>query len=96
MKQINAEYDRRIAELTGKVTEQAGASRDASVLEREIRDRVAKIVSGDAVPDNFYGNLLDQIMAFPDRRVEISLKCLPTRWTYMLQNQAANLRKSNN
>lgn len=95
---MNAEYDRHIAEWTEKVkvAEQVGASRDTSVLEREIRDRVAKIVSGDAVPDNFYGNLLDQIMAFPDRRVEISLKCLPTRWTYMLQNQTANLRKSNN
>ena len=89
MKQMNAEYDRRIAEWTEKVKveEQIGTSCDTSVLEREIHDRVTKIVSGDAAPDNFYGHLLDQITAFPGQRVEVSLKYLPTRWTYMLQNQ---------
>ena len=55
-------------------------------LEEDIRTKVMGILSGKTASDNFYGNLLDHITAYPDRRMEVHLKFLPTKWSYVLNN----------
>ena len=64
---MNAEYDRtsqnsrknRSGGETGKPV-----LRHAT-LEKDIRARVTSIVRGENASDNFYGNLLDHITAYP-------------------------------
>lgn len=89
MKLMNAEYDRRITELIEKIAEtepQENLSYDAAALEKDIRAKVTDIVSGEAMSGNFYGNLLDHIIAYPDRHMEVHLKLLPTKWSYVLES----------
>lgn len=91
MKLMNADYDRRISELTDKIVaaeKPKSLSYDTQTLSKDICAKVTGIVSGEAATDNFYGNLLDHITAYPDRRMEVHLKLLPTKWTYVLENLA--------
>ncbi len=91
MQLMNAAYDRRIAECAEKIAEaekQGSLERDKSLPEEEIRAKVAGIVCGETASDRFYGSLLDRIIAHPDRRIEVRLKCLPTKWVYRLENPA--------
>lgn len=91
MKLMNAEYDHRMAELAEKIAaaeKRESLSYDTATLEKDIRAKVAGIVSGETASSNFYGNLLDQITAYPDRRMEVHLKLLPTKWTYVLESLA--------
>lgn len=91
MKLMNAEYDRRMTVLTDKIAaaeKRESLSYDTTTLEKDIRAKVLGIVSGETAPGNFYGNLLDHITAYPDRRMEVHLKLLPTKWTYVLESLA--------
>ena len=93
MKLMNAEYDRHIAELKEKIAaaeKQESPSCGAGALERDIRAKVTGIVSGETASSNFYGSLLDHITAYPDRHMEVHLKLLPTKWTYVLESLAAS------
>ena len=83
---INAEYDRRINELTehiATITLQENASFDAITRKENICTAVKTILSGETVSENFYGNLLDHITAYKSRYIEVHLKWLPTKWTYL-------------
>lgn len=91
MKLMNSEYDSHITELTDKieaVEKKDSLSYDTANLEKDIKEKVAGIVSTETAPDIFYGNLLDHITAHPDRRMEVHLKLLPTKWTYVLESLA--------
>lgn len=93
MKLMNAEYDRHIAELKEKIAaaeKQESPSCGAGALEKDIRAKVTGIVSGETASSNFYGSLLDHITAYPDRHMEVHLKLLPTKWTYVLESLAAS------
>lgn len=83
---INAEYDRRINELTehiAKITLQENTPFDAITQKENICTAVKTILSGETVSENFYGNLLDHITAYKSRYIEVHLKWLPTKWTYL-------------
>lgn len=91
MKLMNAEYDRRISELTDKIglaEKRESLSYDTQTLSKDIRAKVTSIVNGETATDHFYSNLLDHITAYPDRRMEVHLKLLPTKWTYVLESLA--------
>ena len=78
-----------MAELTERIVdskEKEGSGIDRTVLEHDIRRRIGEIVSGKTASDSFYGYLLDHLIAYPGRRVEVHLKGLPTIWTYVLEN----------
>ncbi len=91
MKLMNAEYDRQIAELTAQISateKKESLSYDTADLESEICAKVIGIVSGETATDNFYGNLLDHITAYPDRRLEINWKLLPQKWVFSLEGSS--------
>lgn len=97
MKLMNAEYDSKIAELTDKIAaaeKRESLSYDTQTLSKDIRAKIAGIVDGETATDNFYGNLLDHITAHPDRRMEVHLKLLPTKWTYILESLAQSKTNS--
>ncbi len=91
MKLMNAEYDRRIAELTEKIqkAEEEESLSGGSIGEKEIRKAVQDIVRGETASGHFYGSLLDHITVYPGRRAEVHLKALPAKWTYRLERTAA-------
>lgn len=92
MKLMNGEYDRRIDELTERISveqQKGSGSCESASLEEDILTKVTRIVSGETAPDNFYGNLLDHITAGSDRHLQVQLKLLPTKWTYVLERGAA-------
>lgn len=89
MELMNAEYNRRITELTEKIAaaeKQENLYCDSATLEKDIRAKIMGIISGQTASDTFYGNLLDHITAYPDRRMEVHLKLLPTKWLYVLEH----------
>ena len=93
MELMNAQYSRRMAELTEKIAaaeKQESQFWDTTPLEKDIRAKIMGIIHGETTPDLFYGSLLDRITAYPDRRMEVQLKLLPTKWTYALENRAAS------
>lgn len=84
---MNGEYDRQLTLLSERIREaerREGPSADA--MEGDIRRKLADLVNGKIESGNFYGNLLEGITAYPDRRVELRLKHLPAVWTYTLEN----------
>ena len=91
MQLMNAEYDRHIAQLTEKIAaeKQKVLSRSTATLEQELHAKVTDIVSGKTASGHFYGSLLDHITACPDRRMEVHLKLLPAKWTYVLKGRTA-------
>lgn len=96
MKLMNAEYDSKIAELTDKISsaeKRDNLSYDTKTLAKDIREKVAGVVNGETATDNFYGNLLAHITAYPDRRIEVNLKLLPTKWNYVLESLADNKKQ---
>lgn len=96
MQLMNAEYDCCIAELDEKIgeAEQESPPVDAAVLEQTVLDKVTGIVSGETASDHFYGNLLDHITAYPDKRVEVHLQLLPIKWSYLCVPKSAVDQKS--
>lgn len=90
MKLMNDSYNHCIAELTEKIAaaeKRESLSYNLATLENVISTEVTAIVSGETVSDNFYGNLLDHITAYPDRHMEVHLKLLPAKWTYVLKEK---------
>lgn len=95
MKLMNAEYDSKMIELTDKIyaaEKRDNLSYDTRTLTKDICEKVAGVVNGETATDNFYGNLLDHITAYPDRRLEVNLKLLPTKWNYVLESLAESKR----
>ena len=96
MKLMNAEYDRRITEFTEKIAaaeKRESLSYETATLEKDIRAKVTGIVSGETASGNFYGSLLERITAHPNRRMEVHLKLLPAKWTYVLESLTASKDK---
>ena len=84
MRLMNSGYDRRMGELKRKAeAAENGKSRSGEAGEEgeRVRDSVADIVRGETAPDSFYGNLLDHVTVFPDRRAVVVLKITPCSGT---------------
>lgn len=84
---MNANYDEQIHAQTEKLA----ALRNLNSLEYDIRDlsddilaHMQMIAKGN--PDNelFCKNLLDKLVVYPDRRIEVKLNLMPPSWAYVL------------
>ncbi|MCB6991920.1 recombinase family protein [bacterium 210820-DFI.6.37] len=96
MNMMNNEYDSQMRALSERLnksdfcasrqTEQNISSRFLSLsrLEKDIHEKLAAIANYDNAPDSFYGKLVKQITAYPDKTMEVALELLPTRWKYRL------------
>lgn len=99
MKLMNSEYDKRMADITVQIAlsqKKENTNYDNTALEQEIRQKIEETVCADTVEnkaaDLFYGNLLEQITVYPDKRLEVSLKLLPTKWIYQLETISVRRR----
>lgn len=87
MKLMNAEYDRIMTGLAAQIeaAEKESPHDGGTDITNEICAKVGGIVSRESAADSFYGNLLDHITAYPDRRLEVTLKLLPQKWMFSLE-----------
>ena len=85
---MNERYDKQIGELQERL--QAVKTREqihyeTGSLKSDVRKQVTDMVSGLTESEIFYKNVLDQMIVYPDQRVEVKLNLLPQKWIFVLQ-----------
>ena len=88
MRMMNERYDKQIGELQERL--QAVKTREqihyeTGSLKSDVRKQVTDMVSGLTESEIFYKNVLDQMIVYPDQRVEVKLNLLPQKWIFVLQ-----------
>ena len=88
MRMMNERYDKQMSELQErlqavKAKEQIHYETDS--LKSDVRKQVTDMVSGLTESEIFYKNVLDQMVVYPDQRVEVKLNLLPQKWIFVLQ-----------
>ena len=63
-------------------------------LERDIKRRVTALVQGEQASETFYKTILDQMVVYPDQRVEVRLNLLPRTWTFVLERLGQSAQNS--
>ena len=86
-------------ELQSALQKRLEAARDRGSITYEteqLRDdvsrQVTEIVNGKADSEALYKNVLDRMVVYKDKKVEVFLNLLPQKWTFVLEN----LRRSQN
>ena len=95
MRMMNERYDRELAELNSRMDVVKAGQRivyEISTLRDDIRKQVASIVSGDRGSEVFLKNVLDHMVVFRDKRIEVRLHLLPHKWIFVME-QIKNLKK---
>ena len=88
MRQMTERYDREMAQLQERLSAaKAGAevAYDKGELERCIKRRVTALLQGAQASETFYKTILDHMVVYPNRRVEVKLNLLPRTWTFVLE-----------
>ena len=88
MRRMTDRYGREAAELQArldKVRARAETARETAAIGEDIRKRVADIVGGKGDSEVFYKNILDHMVVYRDRRVEVRLNLLPQTWRFVLE-----------
>ena len=93
---MNERYDKELAGLNSCMDAVKARQRieyETSTLQDDIRKQVASIISGNQSSEVFFKNVLDHMVIFPDKRIEVRLNFLPHKWSFVLE-QLKNLKKS--
>lgn len=88
MRQMNEKYDREGAALQAqleKARTRAKITYDTATLHDDVKKQVQAIVQGKTDSEVFYKNVLDKMVVYHDRRVEVKLNLLPQVWTFVLE-----------
>ena len=89
MKLVNERYDRELEELRGKLAaarSKEGITYETEELKKDVRERVTALLNGETNSEIFYKNVLDHMVVYRDRRVEVCLNLLPQKWIFILEN----------
>ncbi|MDE6588957.1 MAG: recombinase family protein, partial [Oscillospiraceae bacterium] len=89
MKLVNERYDLELNDLRVRleaVRSKAGVAYEEKVLRRDVEKRITAIVRGETDSEIFYKNLLDHMVVYKDKRVDVYLDLLPQKWTFILEN----------
>ena len=95
MRMMNERYDKELTGLNSRMDAVKARQRieyETSTLQDDIRKQVASIISGNQGSEVFLKNVLDHMVIFPDKRIEVRLNFLPHKWSYVLE-QLKNLKK---
>lgn len=95
MRLVNRRYDGALETLQKRL--EAARARgsftyEIEQLREDVSRQVAGIVNGKADSEALYKNVLDRMVVYKDRKVEVYLNLLPQKWTFVLENP----RKSQN
>lgn len=95
MQLVNQRYDRELEMLQKRletVRSRGSITCETEQLRETIGHQVTDIVNGRTDSEAFYKNVLDQMVVYKNRKVEVYLNFLSQKWTFMLKN----LHKSQN
>ena len=95
MRMMNERYDKELAGLNSRMDAVKARQRieyETSTLQDDIRKQVASIISGNQGSEVFLKNVLDHMVVFQDKRIEVRLNLLPHKWIFVLE-QLKNLKK---
>ena len=85
---MNERYDKQIGELQERlemVKAREQIHYETGTLKSDVRKQVSDMVSGITESEIFYKNVLDQMVVYPDQRVEVKLNLLPQKWVFVLE-----------
>ena len=88
MRMMNERYDKQIGELQERLQAVKAKEQihyETGSLKNDVRKQVTDMVSGLTESEIFYKNVLDQMVVYPDQRVEVKLNLLPQKWIFVLQ-----------
>lgn len=94
MRMMNERYDQELADLHSRVDVLKARQRivyETSTLRDDIQKQVTSIISGKQSSEVFFKNVLDHMVIFQDRRIEVRLNLLPHKWIFVLE-QLKNLK----
>lgn len=97
MRMMNERYDKELAELNNRMDVVKSRRRivyEISTLQDDIRNHVTSILSSDQDSEVFLKNVLDHMVVFQDKRIEVHLNLLPHKWIFVLE-QLKNLKNHN-
>ena len=97
MRMMNARYDKELAELNNRMDVVKSRRRivyEISTLQDDIRKHIISILSSDQDSEVFLKNVLDHMVVFQDKRIEVHLNLLPHKWIFVLE-QLKNLKNHN-
>ena len=88
MRMMNERYDKELAGLNSRMDVVKARQRvvyETSTLRDDVRKQVTSIISGDLGSEIFLKNVLDHMVVFQDKRIEVCLNLLPHKWIFVLE-----------
>lgn len=89
MKLVNERYDKDLGDLRSRLEaarSKAGISYQPETLQKDVKKKIAAIIGGDTESEIFYKNLLDHMVVYKDKKVEVYLNLLPQKWVFVLES----------
>jgi len=89
MKLVNARYDAELDALRVRLEaarSKEGIAYEKDALREDVQKKITAIVGGNTDSEVFYKNLLDHMVVYKDKRVEVYLNLLPQKWTFVLES----------
>ena len=96
MRLMNERYDRQLAELQSGLRdarEREQLTYEISALNADVKDFVGEL-AGREEDESFFRAILDTMIVYPDRRVELRLNLLPQKWRFVLDSIAGIRRRT--
>ena len=93
MRMMNERYDKELAGLNSRLDAVKARQQivyETSTLRDDVRKQVTSIISGDQDSEVFLKNVLDHMVVFQDKRIEVRLNLLPHKWIFVLEQHASN------
>ena len=89
MKLVNERYDAELDAL--QVRLEAARSKEeivceTEILRKDVKKKITAIVSGETDSEVFYKSLLDHMVVYKDKKVEVYLNLLPQKWVFVLES----------
>ena len=85
---MNERYDMELDALRARLEvarAQGEAARETETLRKAVKKKITAVVGGETDSDVFYKTLLDQMVVYRDKRVELYLNDLPQKWIFALE-----------
>lgn len=85
MNLMNAHYNRELSTLQTRLDAvQGDTAYGESMSLSDVQQHIAAIMDGKSESEVFYKNILDHMVVYKDRRVEVYLRSLPQAWVFTL------------
>ena len=96
MRLMNERYDHQMAELQRALhaaREREQLSYEVSALKADVKAHIGELLAGE-VDESFFKSVLDTMIVYPERRIELRLQLLPQKWRFVLDSIADIRRRS--